>query len=192
MSPIRGNWKYIVFASALFIIGMTVGAVTVPVGGGSGNNAIIDELEPLFQYYKPYQPFTVIFLFLKNLMTAGLAFVLAPIILAPPVGILLLNGYVLGMVGALISNQISAAAAFVALAPHGVFEIPALIMAAAAGFRFGLAALRKIASRLNHRVYDASKEFTASFNLFLLSVILLFVAAIMETYATPLLMGVSP
>lgn len=192
MTPVRANWKYIAFASALFIIGMAIGAATVPAGGGSSGNTIIEELEPLFQFYKPYQPFTVVFLFLKNLMTAGMAFVLAPLIFLPPAGILLLNGYLLGMVGALISNQVSAAAAFAALAPHGVFEIPALVIAAAAGFRFGLAALRKMANRLNRRAYDASKEFAASFSLFMLSVILLFIAAIMETYVTPLLMGISP
>lgn len=191
MSVLKDNQKYLALATALFLAGMIVGVVKGYSGGVGESNSIIEELEPLFQFYRPYQPLTVAFLFFKNLLTAGMAFFLSPLIFVPA-AILLLNGYLLGMVGAIVANQVSLVAALAALAPHGIFEMPALVMAAAAGFRFGVSVLKKLKSKIARTKFSASNDFEKSFRLFVLSAILLFAAAIMETYVTPMLMGIGP
>jgi len=68
---LKNNIFYISAASILLVIGLAAG-VLFPTGGGVVDyNSILDELEPLFQFYTPYSPFTVIFLFLKNSLTCG-------------------------------------------------------------------------------------------------------------------------
>lgn len=191
MRPLKDNVKYLAIATVLFLVGMFLGVIAGYSGEMGGSNSIIEELEPLFQFYKPYQPFTVVFLFFKNLLTAGMAFVLSPLIVVPA-AILLLNGYLLGMVGTIVANEVSLGAALAALAPHGIFEMPALVIAAAAGFRFGIAVLKKIKSRIGRTDFPISTDFEKSLRLFVLSAILLFAAAIMETYVTPMFMGISP
>lgn len=192
MKSIKENLKYLIFSSALFAFGLGLGmAIGVTGAEAVGENAILDELEPLFQFYQPYAPITVIFLFLKNLLTASIAFFFSPVVIFPA-AVLLLNGYILGLVGAVVSNEISLEAALAALVPHGIFEIPALVVASAAGFRLGFSFMKKVWCKLNHRKHSVTFDFQKSLNLFLLSVILLFIAAIMETYVTPLVMGVSP
>ncbi|MEN3035223.1 MAG: stage II sporulation protein M [Candidatus Methanosuratincola sp.] len=192
MRPIKENAKYLVAATMLFLAGMIFGAIVGSSGeAADGSNSLIEQLEPLSQFYKPFQPFTVAFLFFKNLLTAGMAFILSPVIVVPA-AILLLNGYLLGMVGTIVTNEISLWAALAALAPHGIFEMPALVIAAAAGFRLGIAVLKKIVSKIRKKEFSVSNDFEKSLRLFVLSAILLFVAAIMETYVTPLFMGISP
>ena len=192
MRPINENAKYLAVATILFLAGMIFGAIAgSSVDASSGSNSLIDQLEPLFQFYKPFQPFTVVFLFFKNLLTAGMAFILSPAIIVPA-AILLLNGYLLGMVGTIVTNEVSLWAAIAALAPHGIFEMPALVIAAAAGFRFGIAVLKKVVSKIKKSEFSVSNDFEKSLRLFVLSAILLFAAAIMETYVTPLFMGISP
>ncbi|MGF3499526.1 MAG: stage II sporulation protein M, partial [Candidatus Methanosuratincola sp.] len=180
MSLLKDNWKYLAIATGLLLIGMLLGVIAGSSGEMSGSNSIVEQLEPLFQFYKPYQPFTVVFLFFKNLLTAGMAFLLSPLIFVPA-AILLLNGYLLGMVGSIVANEVSLWAALASLAPHGIFEMPALVIAAAAGFRFGIAVLKKIKSKIGGTDYLVSYDFEKSLRLFVLSAILLFVAAIMET-----------
>ncbi|MDI9609691.1 MAG: hypothetical protein QFX34_05365, partial [Candidatus Verstraetearchaeota archaeon] len=98
MSPLKDNVKYLAIATVLFLVGVLLGIIAGFSGEVNGSNSIVEQLEPLFQFYKPYQPFTVVFLFFKNLLTAGIAFLLSPLIVVPA-AILLLNGYLLGMVG---------------------------------------------------------------------------------------------
>ncbi|MDI9644201.1 MAG: stage II sporulation protein M [Candidatus Verstraetearchaeota archaeon] len=192
MFPIKENLRYLVFSSALFILGFSVGMGAGLTGAvGTAENTILDELEPLFQFYQPFAPLTVVFLFLKNLLTASIAYLFSPIIIFPA-AVLLLNGYVLGLVGTVVSTEVSLESSLAALVPHGIFEIPALIIAAAAGFRLGFSFLKKVWCILNHRNHSVSFDFVRSLRLFLLSTILLFIAAIMETYVTPLVMGVTP
>ncbi len=198
-SLVRENLKYLALAAALFIVGMAFGIVGGSSVGTEGSGSIFDggldsifeELESISQFYVPYQPFTVVFLFFKNLLTTGMTFILGPLIIMPA-AVLLLNGYILGMVGTIVANEVSLVAALASLAPHGVFEMPALVIAAAAALRFGVATLKKIRSMIGRSEFSISNDFEGSVKLFVLSTILLFVAAIMETYVTPMLMGISP
>jgi stage II sporulation protein M len=191
MSVLKSNKNYLLVSTLLIIIGIVAGAA-IPQGGGLSENPLIKNLIQYAQIYKPYEPLTVLFILAKNSLTAALAFFFAPLLLLAPAGILLLNGFILGMVGSAVTTQISLIVAVEALAPHGIFEIPALIFACAAGMRFGMASLRKLISLFEQRQYSLSVEFKAAWGLFILSLVLLLVAAIMETYVTPFILGYSP
>ncbi len=65
-------------------------------------------------------------------MIGGIAFGLIP------VGIGIMNGLVLGYVGALVTAEVGLSSLW-RLLPHGIFELPALFLALALGLRLGVA-----------------------------------------------------
>jgi len=79
--------------------------------------------------------------------------------------------------------------ALASLAPHGIFEIPALVFASAAGLRLGLSAMRALKSKFTHTQFSMALDLTKSFRLFLVAIILLLIAAVVETYLTPYILG---
>ena len=188
MGVIKANKNYLLISTLLMIIGIVAGAA-VPQGGSLSENPLLKNLMQYAPSFKPYEPFTVLFLLAKNSLAAAMAFFFAPLLLLAPAGVLLLNGFMLGMVGLGVANQISLIVAVGALAPHGIIEIPALIFACAAGMRFGIASFRKLISLFEHKQYSLFAEFRGAWELFVISIMLLLVAAILETYVTPFVLG---
>jgi stage II sporulation protein M len=185
MMVFSDNAKYITAAAILMFLAFALGAV-MPMGEGSmADNPLFEGLESIVSYYQPYNPFSVIFLFLKNSLTALIAFALSPLLLVTPVLVLSLNGFLLGIVGNVMASQVSLNAALAALVPHGIFEIPALVLASAAGLRLGWAALRKLKAKLAHAQFSIAPDFAKSFRLFIVAIVLLLIAAVVETYVTP-------
>lgn len=188
---LKANGIYLLIGTCFLVLGMVFGIMTPKGTGPITDDPLFDAIEQWVEFYVPYSPFTVLFLFAKNTLAAGISFFLAPIIIVPP-GVLLLNGYTVGFFGSAIAEQQSLLTALQALAPHGVFEIPALVFAAAGGLRFGVALYRKIALSAKNIDYSIRKEFMGSLSLFLIAVVLLLIAAVMETYVTPYIMGYVP
>ncbi|MDD1764469.1 MAG: stage II sporulation protein M [Candidatus Methanomethyliaceae archaeon] len=185
---IKANKYYLLISTLLITAGIIAGAA-VPQGGALSEDPLFKDLMQYTQFYKPYEPLTVLFLLAKNSIAAALAFLFAPILLLAPVGVLLLNGFLLGMVGSGLAAELSPIVAVGAFAPHGIFEIPALIFACAAGLRFGIASFRKLISFFEHKKYSLYTQFMEAWGLFILSLMLFLVAAIMETYVTPFVLG---
>lgn len=191
-SLLRENWIYIGIAAALLlgglVFGVAVGA-SMPSGGTPlSDNDFVKELEPYLQLYQPYTPFTVLFLFAKNSLTGGLCFLLGPLLLLSPVGIPLLNGFIVGFLGSAVASQDSPLLALESLAPHGVFELSALVLASAAGLRFGVATIKKAFGRAGGD-FSLRSEFLAASRIFLLALALFAIAAVLETYLTPYIIG---
>ncbi len=123
------------------------------------------------------------------MMALGLFFAFFPV-----VG-LLSNGVLLGFIMAKISAAgINPFLLFaVGILPHGIFELPAVVFAAAVGIRLGILSIRSIgallrlsrADTVKNDWYVVLKQFPAA----VLTVVgLLFIAAIVESVITPLLL----
>jgi stage II sporulation protein M len=188
MGLIKANKNYLIICTIIIAVAIIIGTV-VPQSGKLSEDPLFKDIIQYTQFYNPYEPMTVLFLLAKNSIASALAFLFAPILLLAPVGVLLLNGFLLGLVGSSLAAQASPIVAVAAFTPHGVFEIPALILACAAGLRFGIASFRKLISFFEHKQYSLSAQFMEAWELFLLSLGLLLVAAIMETYVTPFVLG---
>ncbi len=94
-----------------------------------------------------------------------------------PIFSLLVNGYLIGMIAQYYGPIVFLAG----IVPHGIFEIPALLLGAGAGIRLGVIALKR-RDRLK-------EETTHSLGLFFTIIIpLLLVAALIETFLTPIIM----
>lgn len=137
-----------------------------------------------------------IFIFLKN--TTALFFAAALGIFGGIVPVLSIfsNGFLIGLVGFYATEKISWTVFILALAPHGIFELPAFFLSAAIGMKLGVAALRKIYYFLRKKSAGNIKSFREEFSSaarFFIEVLvpLLFIAALMETYVTPLLIPVN-
>lgn len=188
---LKANGVYLLIGTCLLLLGMLLGIIAPKGTGPITDDPLFDAIDQWVQFYVPYTPFTVLFLFAKNTLTAAISFFLAPVIIIPP-GVLLLNGYTIGFLGSAIAEQKSLLLAFQALAPHGIFEVPALIFAAAGGLRFGVALYKKIALSVKNVDYPIRGEFMGSLRLFLIAIVLLLIAAVMETYVTPYVLGYVP
>lgn len=123
------------------------------------------------------------------MMALGLFFAFFPV-----VG-LLTNGILLGFILAKYSAAGTSPWLMfgVGILPHGIFELPAILFAAGVGIRLGVLSLRSVgvlfqphkADRLKNDWYDTLKQFPAAV---LTVIVLLFVAAIIESTITPVLL----
>jgi len=119
----------------------------------------------------------VIFIFLNNLKSSFFAILLGIFFGFISVFIIIVNAYVLGFVG----SKVVAAEGFsilLKLLPHGIFEIPAVIISVAMGLRLGM-------FLFVHRGKSKKKEFAKwlrdSLRVFIFIIVpLLIIAAIIE------------
>lgn len=179
---------YTMISLGLLMVGMTFGLMVPKTETPISQSPLFEILSPYIGLYKPYQISTVLMLFAKNSITIGLAFFLSPLLLIFPIAILVLNGFLTGFLISALPLDLAARA----LVPHGIFELPALVLATAGGMCFGVGVIRKIVIKMRGKEYEVSKDFRRGLKLFIISLVLLFVAAIMETYVTPFVLGFVP
>ena len=139
-------------------------------------------LQPYVELYKPYNIFTVIFLFLKNTLVVFIAFFLSPLLLISPIFVIILNGFITGYIASILPLDI----AIKALVPHGIFELSALVITSSSGFRFGFYIIMKF---IKHKEYKIIEILKKEIKWIYISLILLLIAAIIETFVTPFLLG---
>jgi stage II sporulation protein M len=123
------------------------------------------------------------------MMALGLFFAFLPVVGLLSNGVLL--GFILFKYAAYGINPWLVLA--VGILPHGIFELPAVIFAAAVGIRLGMLTFRSIgavlrinpADRVKNDWYMTLKQFPAAV---LTVILLLFVAAVVESVVTPALL----
>ncbi|HHY16169.1 MAG TPA: stage II sporulation protein M [Firmicutes bacterium] len=127
------------------------------------------------------------------LKTAALLFVLGLTVIGAPLvlGIVFLRGFVLGFtVGFLIQetslNGLILAAA--AVLPHNVVAVPAIMIAAGGALAFASTAFQTMCGLSQRRIYG---QLLSSGFICICSCLLLTVAALIETYLTPVLIGLT-
>ena len=176
---------YIFLITALFLVS-AVSGYYVALKNQDGARAIVDQISLTFDFVKNWNSFYIfLFIFLNNALKAfiilifGILFGLAPIIFV------FVNGFAVGMVIFVASQKIGAEKVFLGLAPHGILEIPAILLAAGYGLWLGSIFYRSL------KYGEPFKEafFLALKKYFKIIVPLLFFAAIIETYLTSYLLG---
>jgi len=129
----------------------------------------------------------IMLIFLNNSFKAILNILLGPILGIYPLVFILLNGFILGYTFALAVSKTSLLTALLAVIPHGIFELPAMIICNALGFRLACKAVKSIIKKDGLR-----EEFKKSVKVFIYLIMpMLFIAAIIEVCITPILVGVS-
>jgi len=178
--------RWIFIAISLFGIGLVLGLVTPSSIAGLIFGDIIEGLEELGGSLAPFSVLTVIFIFIKNAIAMLVSFVLSPILCLTPVLALTANGWLLSFVAASIAQEESIGYILSGLLPHGILELPALIMAQAAALSFGTMAMLALFKKERRKLLLPNLKQNSKYVLIALA--LLLPAAIIETYVTPLLL----
>ncbi len=169
-------------ATCLFGIGIVLG---LTVRGDTADFITQDmaALKELSAMLGPFKVSTAAFIFIKNVTTLLFGFILSPVLCLAPVLALTVNGWLLSFVGALAAQQKSLGFVLAAVLPHGIFEIPALIIGEAAALSFGATVI--IALIFKKKRKSLLPNFKKSLRYLALAIILLIPAAVIETYVTP-------
>lgn len=176
------------FCAVLFAVSIYLGIwlFQTPVGAKGSENIIrqfVDILGPLGLLTAPQ---LMLIIFLNNSIKALLVIVLGYTLGIPPFIFLVVNGLLVGVVLGATSAVAGPWAAVPGLVPHGIIEVPALLLASALGFRVALAVIRRILGR----PAQPGRELKIGLAIYA-KVILpaLLVASAIEAFVTPMVMG---
>lgn len=178
--------KWIFIAIFLFGIAMVIG-LFAPASITSLLSEDIDALEQLSSLLTPFNILTVIFIFAKNTSVLLLSFALSPLLLLVPILTLTINGWLIAFISAAVIEEESLGFVLAGLLPHGVFELPALILGQAAALSFGTMVMLALFKKKKRNLLLPNLKQNLKY--LILALVLLIPAAIIETYLTPLLLA---
>lgn len=171
---------YIIFTAMVFLIAVALGYTSAGMYEEEARQALAETTESLqsLKDMDSVQLFIVILLnnALKSFIVLALGF-LAGII---PILFIFINGYVTGVVLLLAVLDGNGTLFFVSILPHGIIEIPAVILAAAAGIWLGNKFMQKI--RYREPFGPHANEAIGFFNKIILPMLVL--AALIEVFIT--------
>jgi len=173
-------------AVALFIGGFLSGLLApVPI-----TNNITGSLNPLQSLAEHIYSLPIFLgalaIFAKNAFAVGFSFIFSPLLCLVPVITLLANGWILGYISLVTTQQTSFGYVLAGLLPHGIIELPAVIIGEAAALSFGTTL---IAYLITQRKPVTS--FKTNLKYLIISILLLLPAAFIERFITPLFLNVS-
>ena len=175
--PERNIPRYIVILSALFVASCLLGFLA-PIPGKR------EMLGTLLNSYLPFHslpPWKMFFFILLNNSAKSFAILLSGILfgLIPLIAVVA-NGYILGVAYLFASRGVGYVQAAKTILPHGVLEIPAVIVAASYGLWLGVTFARRIKQR---NLVGFGNQVRHAIRMFFFIVFPLFVlAAVIETY----------
>lgn len=189
--------SYLIFATVLFAAGLYSGAVLPSVQSGlQGQLSQLEQLSnTLRQSSNPSLVFFVV-IFLNNAIKSLLVLYLGLFFGVFPVFFLVMNGMILGYVLSRVYSEIGFSGLVESIVkgilPHGIIELPILIIAGAYGLKFGTYAYRYVGQAVTRRS-GLGKEFKRFANrtvpISIAIVLLLLVAAGIESTVTLWLAG---
>ena len=182
---IKNIKRWLFLAIFLFIFGLVWGLLT-PADAPGLLTEDIAALEGLSDFLLALPQIAVfILIFLKNVVALLVSFALSPFFCLMPVFALVINGGLLGQVSAIVVQEKSLIYLLAGILPHGIIELPALFIGEAAAFSFGTAVILAVFSREKRNLLLPNLKQNTKY--LAIAIILLFPAALIETYVTPLL-----
>jgi len=181
---------WVLIASGLFVIGLAIGLVISASMPASIVGLLSEEMSTLQQLgniFAPFQATTAAFIFLKNVSVLLFSFIFSPILCLLPILTLTFNGLLLSFISVLVAQEESLGLVLVGLLPHGIFEIPALIIGEAAALSFGATAILAIIFKEKRSLVLPNLKKNVRY--LLLAFVLMVPAAIIETFVTPLFLS---
>jgi len=169
--------RYLIITICLFVIGLSIGFWDL-----LGLNTVVSEvISALFQQFEGSVGVALFFkIFFQN-SRATLIIILSGIVLSIfPVCAILFNGIVIGCLLSSIEifSVITKSQAVLYMIPHGIFEIPAVILAISLGIKFGLWPYKK------NKLSYIKTSFIRSLKCYILVILpLLLIAGMIETFS---------
>lgn len=130
--------------------------------------------------------FIMVGIFLNNAFVSLLFLVLGLAFGILPVLFIAFNGYIVGVISHIVAQEKSPLFIVLALLPHGIVELPMVFLSAGIGLRLG----HQVFSALMGRTTEIKKEFKEGLRFYFRWILpFLFLAAIVETFITPLILS---
>ncbi len=176
--------KYLFIVMGIFILSLIIGLLISVKNPGLSSN-YLEMFRESFGWIKTLSPIVIMLLiFLNNALKSFLALVLGVGLGVVPVLFVAGNGIIVGMLANIIARQNGVLFVIAALVPHGIIEVPMILISAGIGLRLG----HKMYPSLLGFKTDINKELRKGIGFYIRFVLpLLFVAAMIETFVTPVI-----
>lgn len=176
--------KYLWVVVGIFILSLIMGLL-VSIKSPELSKNYLEMFKESFGWIKTLNPIVIMLLiFLNNALKSVLALVLGIGLGIIPILFVAGNGIIIGMLANTISKEHGALFVVAALLPHGIIEVPAILISAGIGLRLG----HKMYPSLLGLRTDIKKELRDGVGFYIRVILpLLFVAAMVETFVTPLI-----
>ncbi len=178
--------KYFFVSFFVFTMSFIVGFIFVSLQPETAREAL-EKIEEEFSFLRNLSNLQLgIFIFLNNSIKILLFIFLGVVFVVPTLFFLVTNGFVLGLVVAVMFPYLGPKGIFDSLFYHGIFEIPALFLGSSLGIWIGTLSFKKIkkVKKLKElfKISEIKDAIIVSLNIFLVVIIpLLAIAAIVET-----------
>lgn len=130
--------------------------------------------------------FIMLGIFLNNAFVSLLFLVLGLVLGIFPVLLIAFNGYIVGVISHIAAQERGLSFIVLALLPHGIIELPMVFLSAGIGLRLG----HQVFAALLGRNTEIKKEFKEGMRFYFSWILpLLFLAAVIETFITPLILS---
>jgi len=186
---IRSSWKFVLIVTGIFIFSLITGLLVSLKDLGLSEN-YLEILKNSFGWIKTLSPIEImLFIFLNNAVKSLFSIVLGAGLGIIPIIFIGGNGIIIGLIVNEVSKQLGVIFVLAALLPHGIIEVPMILISAGIGLRLGYSMY--ISMKGERR--DMRYELTESLHVFMKIIMpLLFVAAIIETFVTPFVVLLVP
>lgn len=186
MEYLYSSKKYILAAVAVFSVSFAAGVLISAIYPGASEK-LLELLKETYGGITSLDPFErMIEIFKNNVRTSFIALLLGLGFGIIPFVILAINGAVLGIVVELFLRKQGAFFVIAAILPHGIIELPMVLISVGIGFRLGhIAYLSLKHLKTMHELIHELK--LGVFFYIKIVAPLLLLAAIVESYVTPLI-----
>lgn len=195
---IRGHFlkiaKYTIWSAFIFLTGTLLGILSFTQSPETTENLLQNLFEGLGEdFFEMHGLSLVFFIFFNNVIKTFLAMLLGIFFALIPAFFIFINGYVLGLISPFFIQSHGLYPFWAGILPHGVIEIPAVILGAATGLFLGIQAYYSFfGSKEKKFSINLKREIQKSFIFFVLVVLpLLFLAALIEGLLTPIFLEMS-
>ncbi|MCR3883132.1 stage II sporulation protein M [Methanotrichaceae archaeon M04Ac] len=180
---IRSIRPYILLSVFLFLAAAILGFVISIFQPDLASAYVGDVAEKLRWILELSPAKMMVAIFANNLLASSMALLLGVGFGIVPFIVVVVNGLVVGLVVHQAVLAGGAAFVIVAILPHGIIELPTVLVCIAVGFRLGHLMILTLLGRDG----DLEGELRAALRLLRWVVLLLFIAAAIETFITPVL-----
>lgn len=183
---LRFIWPYALLMAFLFFVFLVVGYSSAASFPSMAEN-LRESFSSRFESIMTMSPLFIMFaIFLNNAFLSLLFLVLGLALGVLPVLFIAFNGYIVGVIVYLIAQERGLLFILLGLLPHGILELPMVFLAAGIGLRLG----HQVFSALIGRPTQIKREFKEGLMFYFRWILpLLLVAAIIETFITPILLS---
>jgi stage II sporulation protein M len=183
---VRALWPYLLVIVFVFFGSLLTGYVSAanfPEMADTLMKSFSSRFGPLLSMSPLY---IMLAIFLNNAFVSLVSLILGIAIGIFPLLFIASNGYLVGVISYIVSQEKGYLFILMALLPHGIVELPMVFLSASIGLRLGHHAFLNLIGR----PAELKKEFKRGLKFYFHWIMpLLFIAAIIETFITPLILS---